>query len=189
MASSGQERSGTPPPPPDPGHRVTVGHIRRAKGVRGQVKMEVLTHRLSRFDEISEVMIEKAGRPSRRTRIESWRPEAPGILVKFAGINSPEAAREEIVEGYVTIAASEVADLPPDQHYVSDLIGCEVVDTAGIRLGRIEQVLEMPTTDVYVVRDGNREILIPAVGHFVVEIATAECRVTVQGIEELLTVQ
>ncbi len=187
MASSGQERSGAPPPAHS--DRVTVGHIRRAKGVRGLVKMEVLTHRLSRFDEISEVVIEKAGRPTRRTRIESWKPEPPGVLIKFAGVDSPEAAKDEIVEGYVTIAANEVADLPSDQHYVSDLIGCDVVDTDGIRVGRIEQVLEMPTTDVYVVRDVNREILIPAVGHFVVRIATAESRVVVQGIEELLTVQ
>ena len=166
--------------------RVAVGYIRSAKGVRGCVKLEVLTHRQSRFDELSNVVIERPDSPDRIVDIETWKPDPPGLLIKFSGVDSPEKARATIVGGYVTIPPNEVAPPPPDEYYVSDLIGCSVVGVDGSRLGTVADVLQMPTTDVYVVNDQTREFLIPAVAHFVREVAILDRRIVVRGMEELL---
>ena len=168
------------------GNRVTVGYIRSAKGVSGKVKVEVLTHRLNRFGELSQVVIEKAGQPDRPVHIETWKPDPPGVLIKFSGIDSREDARADIVDGYVTIPASEVATLPSDEYYISDLVGCSVADVDGLQLGTVTEVLQMPTTDVYVVNQDDSGLLIPAVGHFVVDVSITDGRIVVQGIEELL---
>jgi 16S rRNA processing protein RimM len=166
--------------------RVAVGYITRTKGVRGFVKVEILTHRLDRFDELSQVVLQKNGREDRLFQIQHWRPEQPGILMKFVGIDTPEEAREVLVEGYITVAPHEVAPLPEDSYYISDLIGCAVLDEAGRHLGKIIEVLQMPSTDVYVVRHKNREILVPAVGNFVLEVSIPRRELVVRGIEELL---
>ena len=166
--------------------RVAVGYIVATKGVRGAVKVEVLTHRLSRFDEISRIVLEKEGREDRALEIEYWRSERRGIIVKFAGVDTPEAAGEALVKGYITIAPCEVASLPQGTYYISDLIGCRVEDDAGRRLGKIVDVLQQPSTDAYLVRDGGFEFLVPAVGDFIVELSVARRRLVVQGLEELL---
>lgn len=172
-----------------PSERVAIGYITRTKGVRGDVKVEVLTHRLSRFDELSQVVLQKKGQEDRPLRIEYWRPESPGILMKFAGIDTPEEARETLAKGYITIAPCEVAPLPEDTFYIADLVGCAVEDESGRYLGKIAEVLQMPSTDVYLIRDGRREVLIPAIGDFIAEISISRRQLVVRGIEELLDLQ
>jgi len=167
--------------------RVAVGYIPRTKGVRGAVKVEVLTHRLSRFDELSQVVVQKEGRADRTLEIEKWHSDPPGILMKFVGIDNPEEAREALVKAYITIAPHQMAPLPKHTYYISDLLGCVVQDEAGGHLGKVAEVLQMPSTDVYVVRDGRRELLVPAVGDFIVEISIPRRRLLVRGIEDLLT--
>ncbi len=166
--------------------RVAVGYILGTKGVRGAVKVEVLTHRLSRFDEFSQIVLQKEGREDRELQIEHWRSERRGITVKFAGIDTPETAREVLVNGYITISAGQVASLPLGTFYISDLIGCQVEDDAGRPLGEIVDVLQEPSTDAYVVRDGGSEFLVPAVGDFIVELSITSRRLVVRGLEELL---
>ena len=168
--------------------RVAVGYIPRTKGVRGVVKVEVLTHRLNRFDELSQVVVQKEGHTDRQFEIEHWHPEPPGILMKFVGIDTPEEARETLVKGYITIAPHEMAPLPEGMYYISDLVGCLVQNESGGHLGKIAEVLQMPSTDVYVVRDGRRELLVPAVGDYIVEISIPRRQLVVRGIEDLLTV-
>ena len=166
-------------------NRVAVGYVTRTKGVRGHVKVEVLTHRLSRFDELSQVVIEKEGLPDIELRIDSWRPEQPGILMKFVNVDSREDAREILVKGYVTIDADDVAVPPENEFYISDLIGCTVVDEKDGCLGSVVEVMQMPSTDVYVVRNEERELLIPAVVDFVVEVSIRKRRIVVKGLNEL----
>ena len=47
-------------------------------------------------------------------------------------------------------------------------------------------MLEMPSTDVYVVRGSHGEILIPAVKDYVKTVETGQRRIVVGGIEELV---
>lgn len=166
--------------------RVAVGYVVRAKGIRGAVKVEVLTHRLDRFDQLDRVVLQREASADLPLQIEFWRQDAPGVLIKFVGIDSPEAARERLAGGYITIAPEEVAALPQDTYYVSDLVGCDVEDEAGKHLGRIAEVLQLPSTDVYVVREGAREFMVPAVGEFVVEVSIPRRQMVVRGVDDLV---
>ena len=121
----------------------------------------------------------------RRLVIEAWRIDAPGILVKFAGIDTPEEAKASLAKGYLTVPRDEVPPPPDGAHYVFDLVGCLVVDEKGQALGEIADVLAMPSADVYLVRSGEREVMVPAVANFVTDISLAERRISVRGVEEL----
>ncbi|MCC7261663.1 MAG: 16S rRNA processing protein RimM [Candidatus Latescibacteria bacterium] len=173
---------------PRPPQRIAVGYVSRVKGVRGQVKVEPLTHDLSRFTGLKAVVLTREGSPDLPLRLDDWRVEGPSLVMKFAGIDTCEAAREELVKGYLTVAPEEAAPLPPDTFYVADLVGCRVETEAGVVLGQLTEVMSLPTTDAYVVRpeQGGEEFLIPAVGDFVVEVKPAERRVVVRGVEDLL---
>lgn len=168
----------------DTSARIAVGYVVRAKGIRGEVLVEPLTGRIERFGELREVFFERGREPERRLVIEGWRPDAPGVLVKFAGIDTPEEAKEVLAKGYVTIPRQGVPPPPEGAHYVFDLVGCQVVDDSGRTLGEVADVLAMPSYDLYVVRSGEREVLVPAVEGFVAGISVEERRVSVRGVEE-----
>ena len=52
-------------------------------------------------------------------------------------------------------------------------------------LGRVDDILTLPANNVYVVRGGEREIMIPAVGQFIVRTAPQEGFLEVRLIEGL----
>ena len=163
--------------------RVAVAYISRPWGVRGEVRAEALTHRVERFSDLRDVVLQCTGRPDQLLALEHWRVDAKSLLLKFAGIDSPEQARSILAGGYVTIAPDQRDSLPEGTHYIDDLVNCAVVNSAGEPLGHIAEVVSMPTTDAYVVRGAKGEALVPAVGDFIVEIAPG--RVVVRGVEEL----
>ena len=163
--------------------RVAVAYISRTWGVRGEVRAKALTHRVERFSDLRAVVLQGADRPDLPLELERWRVDAKSLLLKFAGINAPEQARSTLVGGYVTIAPDQRDPLPEGTHYIDDIVDCAVVTPEGQPLGRIVEVVSMPSTDAYVVRGTKGEALVPAVGDFVVDIAPG--RVVVRGVEEL----
>ena len=166
--------------------RVAIGYVVRPKGVRGEAVVEPLTGDVDRFDEVEEVTLERSGQPPKRLRIAGWRIDGRGILVKFAGIDSPERVAGEVSKGYLTIPREEVPDPPEGSYYVFDLVGCRVEDQDGSELGKVADVQEMPSADLLVIRNGQKEVLIPLVGDFVTEVLVSERRVVVAGVEDLV---
>ena len=166
--------------------RVAIGYVVRPKGVRGEAVVEPLTGDVDRFDEVEEVTLERSGQPPKRLRIAGWRTDGRGILVKFAGIDSPEKVAGEVSKGYLTIPREEVPDPPEGSFYVFDLIGCRVEDENGTELGEVVEVQEMPSADLLVIGNGQQEVLIPMVGNFVTEVLPSERRVVVGGVEDLV---
>ena len=86
----------------------------------------------------------------------------------------------------MTVDREQVPTLPTDSYYIFELVGCAVEDESGTPIGVVEEVLEMPSTDVYVVRGSHGEILIPAVKDYVKTVETGQRRIVVGGIEELV---
>ena len=166
--------------------RITIGYLTRTKGVRGWVVTEPLTDDPQRFEAVEDVVVEIDRREPIELKIEDWRPEGTIVLLKFAGIDTPEEARERVLKGYVTIPKDQLAPLPKGQHYVFDLIGCQVVDADDVDLGAVTQVLPMPSADVIVVRrPRGGEAMVPMVGDFVESVDTQARQIRVRGVEEL----
>ncbi len=149
--------------------------------------MEPLTWDPDRFDGLRSVRLERDGHPDVDLQVEMCRPGPGGVLVKFAGIDSPEEVRERITGGYLTVPGDQVAPPPEGRYFVFDVIGCRVRDGLGRCLGEVTEVLEMPASDVFAVRlDDGGEILLPAVRDFVTRIDVDRRRIDVRGVEELL---
>ena len=179
--SSGDSSSGDAPA------RVAVGYVAKAKGILGEVGIELLSWDRERFHGLRRVRLERQGQADRELKIQHCRDDTRGPLIKFTGFDTPEEARQHLVGGYLTVAGTDVADLPEGEFYVYEIVGCEIWDEeANVSRGTVTDVLTMPSTDVYAVRpeDGG-EILLPAVQNFIVRIDTASRRITVRGVEEL----
>ena len=165
--------------------RIAIGYVVRPKGICGEAVVEPLTEDVDRFDDVEEVTLERSGQPPKQLRLAGWRPDGRGILVKFAGIDSPETVAEEVAKGYLTIPRAEVPEPPEGTYYVFDLVGCRVEDEGGAGLGEVVDVKEMPSADLLVVGNGQREVLIPLVGDFVLDVLLPQRRVVVTRVGEL----
>ncbi|MCL5038109.1 MAG: ribosome maturation factor RimM [Chloroflexi bacterium] len=104
-----------------------------------------------------------------KTRIRSSRSFKKGILVSLEGVDDRDAA-EELRGASLEIPEGDVRQLPEGNFYIYQLIGLEVKSIQGEFLGVLEEVLQSPANDVYVVRDGKSEVLVPALRKIVKEV-------------------
>lgn len=151
---------------------IEAGEIVTTHGVRGEMK--VLTW-LDSPEDLCD--FERCRIDGKEYKIENCRIQKTCNLLKVAGIDTMEAAqamRGRIVELY----REDIAD---DVIFGAELIGVEVY-TQNSFLGKIEDVLDYPGNQVYVVR-GEYEYMIPAVKAFVLSTDLNENRMQVNIIE------
>jgi 16S rRNA processing protein RimM len=136
--------------------RLEVGRVAKAHGLRGEVVIVPITNQPARF----EAGV-KLWHGERALEIVTSRPHQAAYLVHFAGFDDRNAA--ETLRG-ATLAAESLADAPPGEIWVHELIGAEVRDRGGAVIGRVASVEANPAHDLLVLEGGE---LIPMV--FVVD--------------------
>ena len=92
-----------------------------------------------------------------------------GLIARFAGVRNRDAAVE--LRGSDIGVSAGVLPVPElGEHYWRDLIGTEVVNKAGVRIGEVERLFATPAHDVLVVVDDIGERMIPFVSEWVVAV-------------------
>lgn len=102
------------------------------------------------------------------------------VLMQLEGIDTPEEAVK--LRGQTVCIDRSGVKLPKGTVFIADLLGCRVLDDDGTEIGKIKDVLTMPSSDVYVI-EGEHSYMIPAVKEFVKEICVDEGFVRVHLIE------
>lgn len=109
--------------------------------------------------------------------IDDWTPckargiraQGKSIVLALDGVLDRTAA--EGISGWYLAAPRDALPKPAkDEYYWADLVGLEVVNTAGIALGTVENLLETGAHAVLVVRAGETERLIPFVSAYVLDV-------------------
>ena len=100
-------------------------------------------------------------------RVESVSGDAQGMLLGISGINNIDDA-SKIVGKTILV---EAKDLPEDfyLHDTNGLIDCVVVDNVCGEIGKIQEIMQGPANDVWVVAGRFGEVLIPVVEDFIVD--------------------
>ena len=158
---------------------LRIGRVLKAHGVKGAVRIELLTDFPDRFAPGSQV--EVAGRRLTVARAEEQDGE---WLVTFNGIDDRRGA--QLLSGaYCTLPLEEARRLPADRFYHFELVGLTVVDArSGREIGRVAEVLTYEANDVLRVTSGDREVLIPMLRRVVRSISPREGVITVDLPEE-----
>jgi len=156
---------------------MSVGQITKPHGVRGEVKVVSLTDSLEDFRNFDKVYID-----GEIKKITSVKLQSDRVILKIQGIDTVEMA-ERYRNKYLMIKREEAAELPEDSYYIADLIGCRVQDTDGEELGKVFDVIETGSNDVYWVKgEGKKEVLIPALKDIVVNVDIANSVITIKPV-------
>lgn len=137
-----------------------IGKIVGVHGIRGNLKLHPYIESMSLLEAGETVFIGNPENDERYT-IRWAQPHQRAVLMALADVEDRDAA--EILVGMdVFMEKSRLPDLEDDTYYWSDLIGLDVYTTDERYLGRIDSIFRTGSNDVYVIRDGKDETLIPA---------------------------
>jgi 16S rRNA processing protein RimM len=177
---------------------VLVARLIRPHGRRGELIAEILTDFPERFHERTRLFLippERVGSRPREVVVENFWFLRSRMVMKFRGVDSINEA--EALRGFeVAIPAEERAPLGAGSVYVSDLIGCRVVDLNrnGAEVGEIVDVdRDSSSTELLVVRrserrEGDEELLVPFVTEYLVRVDAANRQVEMRLPEGLLEI-
>jgi 16S rRNA processing protein RimM len=164
---------------------VRIGRVSASHGLHGALRVRTDDPDSTILTALGRLFVETA---QGRREFALSRASALGagqFRVVLEGIEDADAA--QALKGCAVMAA--VADLPPlkeGEFYYFQLVGAEVMLTDGRRLGAIAEIFSTGAHDVWVVRDGGREVLVPVIADVVKAMDLGARRVTIEPLPGLL---
>ena len=165
---------------------IPVGRVTKVHGLKGELKLypsmddiwvaDTKQIRLSRSDPAQEFA---------EYIIQSIRGKGAPLIIKFSNIDSIDAARE-LVGQTLYILRDHFPDLPDNEYYWFQIKGLRVFDEDGNYYGNIEEIIQTGSNDVYVVRDDEKELLIPMIDSVVKKIDLKSRELIFHPVEGLL---
>lgn len=155
---------------------ITVGQIINTHGLNGEVKVYPLTDDIKRFRKLKKIYINGVER-----QVVWCKLQVDRAILKIEGIDSIEDA-VKYKEKYIEVSREDAVKLPEGRYFVTDIIGCTVVDENGVNYGEIYDVIHTKNNDVYWIKEG-KELLIPVLKEIVVNIDVENQKITIKPVE------
>ncbi len=149
------------------------------------VKVKPITDNIKRFDELEKGYIEnKKGK--KEYEIEEVKYHKNMVLIKFKGIENPEDANL-LRESYLLVDRANEKPLEEGTYYIVDMIGLDVYTDENELLGKLEDIFNTGSNDIYVVKNElGKQILLPAISDVLKEIDMENKKVIVHLIPGLI---
>ena len=162
-----------------------IGQIVNTFGIKGFVKIVPFTDDLERFEELESVFVVKQ-KQLIEMQIEEVKYHKNLVLVKFKGIEDINMA-EKYKGCYIKIKRENARKLPKDTYFIADLIGIDVYDENGNLLGKVDDIFNNKSHDVYVIKDDlGKQILLPSTKEVIKDVDVENNKIIVHLIDGLV---
>ena len=164
---------------------LEIGQIVNTFGIKGFVKVNPFVDDISRFDELKKVYIRR-NKALKEIQIEEVKYHKNMVLIKFKGIDKVEDA-EILRNSYLEVDRENAIELEEGEYFIADLIGMNVLTEENEELGKLEDIFNTGSNDIYVVKNNEgKQILLPAISEVVKEINLKENKIVVHLLEGLV---
>lgn len=162
---------------------VIVGKFRKPHGVRGEIRMSVLTDYPELLSPGKTIYVGQGYRP---LTIKSLRWHGGDLLLALEEL--PDRTAVEVYRNImVAMNSQDIPDLPEGEYYLHELVGLAVVLDGGTPLGRLKEILVTGANDVFLVETPEgKEILLPDIADVVREIDLEHGIIRVTPLDGLL---
>ena len=148
---------------------LEVGKVNNTHGIRGEVKLTMWCDDIDYLKQLKTLYLDDKGNKS--LTLISARAQKNIAILKFSEITSIEQAEQ--LKNKVLYCNRDDAKIEEGKHYLADIIGCYVVDIdTEEEYGKIVDVLNHGSCDIYDVESWGKHTLIPAIDDIVKEINT-----------------
>ncbi|GEN94229.1 ribosome maturation factor RimM [Pediococcus ethanolidurans] len=166
-----------------------VGTIVNTHGIQGEVKvMPITDFPEERFKVGNQLFLfspKNDKTPMQKLKIKKSRQQKQVYLLQFVDLDSINDV-EKYKQFDLKISETDRKSLDNDEFYYDDIIGLEVFDEEGNRLGTVSEILSPGANDVWVVkRVGKDDLLLPYIRQVVKKVDLDKQRITVELLEGL----
>ena len=154
---------------------VILGRVGAPHGLLGWVKVQSFTDPLEAIVGYGPWQIARGASLGQRAVLD-WKRAGAGLAVRLEGVESREAA-QALTGAEVRVERSALPEPGPGEVYWHDLMGLDAFSPAGVPLGRVSDILELPAHPVLVLR-GERERLVPLVPERLMQVDLESGRLT-----------
>lgn len=141
---------------------LEIGQIVNTFGIKGMVKVKPFTDNIERFSNLEKIYIKnKSGQTE--YKIQEVKYHKNMVLIKFEGIENPEQA-DLLRNSYLIVDRETEEPLEAGRYYIVDMIGLDVFTDDNEYLGKLEDIYNTGSNDIYVVKNElGKQILLPAI--------------------------
>lgn len=165
---------------------VPVGEVAGAHGVRGLLRVRLYNETSAVLGALRALTLRDRTGALATRRVTRATPHAHGLwLVGLDGIDDRTAA-EALAGREVVVDAAALPPLAADEFYHHEIVGFRVVTTGGRLLGTVAHTFSTGLNDVWVVRDGRHERLVPVIADVVERIDRDARRIVIAPLDGLL---
>ncbi|MBD9290466.1 MAG: 16S rRNA processing protein RimM [Coprococcus eutactus] len=162
--------------------RLRVGVITSSHGIKGEVKVYPTTDDNDRFKTLKKCYLSN-GRETLEVNCTSCKFLKNMVILKFKEYDNINDI-ERFKNYDILVDREDAVPLMDGEFFICDVLDADVYDQNDEHIGILDDVLETPANDVFVVKkDDGSEILIPVVPDFVFDVDTENRKVKVRTFE------
>ena len=163
---------------------LELGQIVNTRGLKGEVKVNSYSEDPNRFEKIKSIIVRLKGKDT-EYEIEKVSYTKNQVVLKLKTIDTIEEA-EKLRNSIILIDREKLGELPEDVYYIADLIGLEVYTDQNEYLGKVDDIFNTKSNDVYVVKDDlGKNKLLPGIPEVIKKISLEDGKIIVHLIEGL----
>jgi 16S rRNA processing protein RimM len=160
---------------------IPVGKLARTHGLKGELKFYPHDPDGYEFADGQAVRLEET---ENLLKVQSIRGANVPFIIKLEGIDNIESAKP-LTGKEILVAREDFQSLPEGEYYRFEIEGLEVFDEEGNSHGIIEEIIPTGSNDVYVVRNGELEWMLPMIDSVVKSIDLEQGKLVFHRIEGL----
>ena len=164
---------------------LEIGQIVNTFGIKGMVKFVPYTDDIERFDDLKKVYVVNK-KTRKEYEIQEVKYHKNMVLIKFKGIEKVEEA-QNLQNSYLEIDRKDAKPLEEGVYYIVDLLGLEVYTEEGKLLGKIDDIYNTGSNDIYVVKDNlGKQVLLPAIKEVIKQVDLENKKIIVHILKGLI---
>ncbi|MBR2787263.1 MAG: 16S rRNA processing protein RimM [Clostridia bacterium] len=162
-----------------------IGQIVNTFGIRGEVKVNPFTDDIQQFERLKSILVVRK-KELVEVEIENVRYQKHLVILKLKNIDDMNTA-EKYKGCYIRIHRKDARELPEGTYFIADVIGSQVITDDGQLLGRVDDIYNTGSNDIYVVKDElGKQILLPGIEDVILSVDVEKQIVTVHLLEGLV---
>jgi 16S rRNA processing protein RimM len=166
------------------GRLLVVGKVIRPHGKGGLLRIRSYARSEASFLDAGVVFLRPVSGEIHEFRVTSVNAHKKDLLMRLKNLRSKEEAEE--YKGSDILISKDTLVREEDECFWYELLGLKVYLDTGDYLGNVSHIISAGSNDVYVVREGDKEIFIPATHEVVKEIDLENEKMVISAMEGLL---
>lgn len=164
---------------------ITVGKIIATHGIKGQLKVFSYSGNIESLQNSGSAFLKGKNGLLQEYGIRGVSAHSGGFLLSLDSFNDINQVLP-LVGSELCLKRSQLPEPGEDEYYWRDLIGMTVFTDQGQELGKLVDIFETGSNDIYVVRGDEREYLIPAIADVIAQVDIGGNKMVITPLDGLL---